>query len=165
MKQKKLGKEWVSMDKKTFKASFINLLEQNVIGLSSDEKVNCMKKWIRDYQQFDSGSIKKENTEEFIKVGLLVRKTIREIVRVQLLPPEKIILLQDERYCKNTFDINYPFLKKVVWTLPLFDQRKVNGYDRYWADPITINNEKFLICNDWYERNRPKFLKWKDELK
>lgn len=140
------------------------MLEQDVIGLSSDEKIKYMKKWIRDHQQNDTGSINKVNTEESMKIGLLVRTTIKEIERVQLLSPEKVKLLQDERYCKNTFDINYPFLKKLEWKSPLSDQRKVNGYDRYWAEAIMIYNEKFLICNDWYEKNRPKFMRWINEL-
>jgi hypothetical protein len=77
-----------------------------------------------------------------------------------LLTPDKISLLQDERYCKETFDINYPMLQKVNLRASLIDQRKVNGYDRYWKDPVTIHNEKYLICNDWYERNKPKFILW-----
>jgi hypothetical protein len=51
-------------------------------------------------------------------------------------------------------------LKKVVWGTSLFEQRKVNGYDRYWAEPVTIDNEKYLVCNDWYERNKTKFILW-----
>jgi hypothetical protein len=39
--------EWSSLDKKTFKTSVLRLLEEDVIGLSSESKIKYMKKWIR----------------------------------------------------------------------------------------------------------------------
>jgi hypothetical protein len=102
--------------------------------------------------------------EDTIKVGNLVQTTIRQIVRAQRLSEERVRLLLDPRYCKSTFDINYPFLKRVDWNTPLSEQRKINGYDRYWKKEVTIHNDKYLICNDWYERNKPKFKKWVKEL-
>jgi hypothetical protein len=69
-------------------------------------------------------------------------------------------MLEDERYSKNTFDINFPFLKKINWGTSLSDQRKVNGYNRYWKDELLINGERYFVCSQWYDRNKPKFIKW-----
>lgn len=55
-------------------------------------------------------------------------------------------------------------LKKVTYDRPLIDQRTVNGYFRYWAKPVIIQNEKYFVCNDWYERNRSKFVTWADSI-
>jgi hypothetical protein len=103
------------MDKKTFKSNFITLLKSEVVGLAAEEKVKYIKKWIRDYEI----GLKPKSTEidkrETVKIGVLVRITLRKLVKDQLLSEEKVRLLQDERYCKSTFDINYPFLKKVQW--------------------------------------------------
>ncbi|WP_394234130.1 hypothetical protein [Niallia oryzisoli] len=158
------------MDKITFKSSFFRFLEEEVANLSSDKKIKYMKKWIKEYEQKQSkvnqsyNPVKTINTDISKKVGILVRTSLKEIISAGMLSSEKIKLLQDEKYCKYTFDINYPFLKKVVWNSPLINQRDINGYPRYWKDPISIHNESYLICNDWYERNKQKYINWVSDL-
>jgi hypothetical protein len=154
------------MDKKIFKTSVLKLLRQDVIGLSDESKIKYMKKWIRDYERENQSSTEVLNLQDPTKVGLLVRTTIRKIIgsSSSSLSNEKIAQLQDERYCKTTFDINYPFLKKVMVGSSLSQQRKINGYDRYWEGEVIINGERYIICNDWYERNKPRFIKWVNNL-
>jgi hypothetical protein len=154
------------MDKKIFKTSVLKLLRQDVIGLSDESKIKYMKKWIRDYERENQSSTEALNLQDPTKVGLLVRTTIRKIIgsSSSSLSSEKIAQLQDERYCKTTFDINYPFLKKVMVGSSLSQQRKINGYDRYWEGEVIINGERYIICNDWYERNKPRFIKWVNNL-
>jgi hypothetical protein len=156
------------MDKSTFKSSILRILEEDVEELSPENKIKYMKKWIREYEQrkldkpVQSTFILEQQGE--VKIGLLVRNTFKKLIRENVLNSEKVRLLQDERYCKTTFDINYPFLKRVEHGLPLSVQRKINGYDRYWSDVIRINQEDYLVCNDWYERNRTKFNKWVKDI-
>ncbi|MCM3665837.1 hypothetical protein M3204_15570 [Mesobacillus subterraneus] len=161
------------MKKSKFKSSFQKFLSEEVEGLSNEQKIKYMKKWIKDYQNSNESDGKPLMVEEVQailsidsskKIGVLVRTTIDDIIKRGLLTPNKIVMLQDERYCKETFDINFPMLKKVDWKISLFNQRKINGYDRYWAEPVTIQNEKFLICKEWYERNKPKFIMWVKNL-
>jgi putative AlgH/UPF0301 family transcriptional regulator len=149
-----------SMDKKTFKKSVLYLLEHDVIGLSSEIKIKYMKKWIREYQIENHETTEDLNLEDSMKIGQLVRKTMKTIISNHDLSDEKISQLQEGKYSKNAFDINYPFLKKVLRNSPQSQQRKVNGYDRYWEEAIIINGERYFICNDWYERNRSKFINW-----
>lgn len=54
--------------------------------------------------------------------------------------------------------------KKVAFNIDLLEQRRVNGYYRYWAEPVTIHYEKYLVCNDWYERNKSKFIIWAESI-
>jgi len=161
------------MDRREFKEKFVSLLEQEVLGLAQDKKLKYMKKWIRDYEKIQQDPTVKEEhrvklssfqLDSTKKIGVLVRTTLREMVNAQLITSDRLRLLQDANYCKNTFDINYPFLIKVVHGVPLSNQRKINGYDRYWSEPITINNERFMICNDWYERNKSKYIRWVEFL-
>lgn len=159
------------MDKKTFKITFNTLLEASVDGLTNEQKIKYMKKWIREHEKIEESktnkSIKLPNSlpvDSTEKIGELVRTKLAQIIRNHLLSPEKVRVLQDARHCKNLFDINYPMLKKVTYDGPLIQQRTVNGYFRYWAKPVTIHNEKYLVCNDWYERNRTKFINWVDGL-
>ena len=137
-----------------------------------------MKKWLREFEpknhtsqviNITSGEKSIESTsknpvvlniDSTEKIGSIVKTTLLKLVSTRLLTSEHLRLLQDEKYCKYTFDINYPFLKKIDTSKSISDQRKINGYDRYWAKVITINQEKYLVCNDWYERNKTKFINW-----
>lgn len=159
------------MDKKTFKITFNKLLEASVDGISNEQKIKYMKKWIRDHEKTEENNISEPFTlpnsilvESSEKIGELVRTKLARIIRNNLLSPEKVRALQEARHCKNLFDINYPMFKKVKYDSPLIEQRTVNGYFRYWAKPVTIHNEKYLVCNDWYERNRTKFINWVQRL-
>jgi hypothetical protein len=153
------------MDKLTFKSRMLRFLEEDVDGLSTESKIKYMKKWIRDYEQnIPAKYVSTTQPQEEQKIGALVRVTIFKMARNDFLSPEKIRLLQDERYCKSTFDLNYRFLKKVDKNISISAQRKINGYDRYWAEEVVINRERFFICNDWYERNRTRFVKWVREI-
>jgi hypothetical protein len=155
------------MDKRTFKTSVLKILEEDVEGLSTESKLKYLKKWIRDFEQQNLvktiQTINDQVQVEF-KIGALVRSMMSKLASGDLLSPEKIRLLQDERYCKSTFDINYPFLKKVESGSSHSLQRKINGYDRYWSDEILIHRERYFICNDWYERNRSRFTKWVKDI-
>ncbi|MEH7346574.1 hypothetical protein V7122_22255 [Bacillus sp. JJ1532] len=152
------------MNKKTFKTQVTQLLEQEVIGLEKEIKIKYMKKWIRDYERSLIDSSTKQESDHSMKIGILVRTTLAKLNQAKLLTPDRVARLQDAKYCKLTFEINYSFLKKVQHFSSLSDQRKVNGFDRYWADEIEIDQVKYIVCNDWYERNRPKFTRWVREI-
>lgn len=100
-----------------------------------------------------------ENDNE-IKIGQFVRNALIHLIEDDKVTFEMIGWLCDKKYCKETFDINLPMLKKLETGVPLSDQRKVNGYDRYWKDVVTIKGLKYIVCNDWYDRNRGKFEYW-----
>ncbi|MBY0121465.1 hypothetical protein [Bacillus sp. S/N-304-OC-R1] len=148
------------MDKKTFKTKVTQLIEQDVVGLEKEIKIKYMKKWIRDYERSLIELSPNQESHSTIKIGILVRNTLTKFNRAKLLTPDRVSRLQDAKYCKTTFDINYPFLIKVQHGTSYSEQRKVNGYDRYWADEIVIDQVRYFVCNDWYERNRPKFIRW-----
>lgn len=152
------------MDKKTFKSHVTQLLEQEVIGLEKELKIKYMKKWIRDYERNLIDSSTKQESHHSMKIGILVRTTLAKLNQSRLLSPDKVALLLDSKYCKTTFDINYPLLVKVWQSSSLTEQRKVNGYDRYWKDEIVIDQVRYFVCNDWYERNKPRFLRWVREI-
>ncbi|MCM3768759.1 hypothetical protein [Neobacillus niacini] len=152
------------MDKWSFKTKFIDLLKADVDGLTQEGKIKYMKKWLRENEQKQQNQAEVLDKQSGLKVGVLVNTTFKKLVASQSLSNEMIVLLQEERYSKNTFDINYPFLKKVDRRASLSEQRKVNGYDRYWKDDIIINGERYFVCSQWYERNKPKFIKWHNHI-
>ncbi|MCT2534770.1 hypothetical protein NC661_04475 [Aquibacillus koreensis] len=99
-----------------------------------------------------------------LKVGELVRNSMKKLAFSNQLPPDIVSTLCDERHSKEVFDINYAFLKKLNASKNLTDQRLINGYARYWAKPITINGDKYFMCNDWYDRNKTRFIKWVNRI-
>ena len=126
------GRSYSELNKSTFKSTFFRLLEEDVTGLSTEQKIRYMKKWLREFEfknhtseviNITSGeksiqSISKNpvifNIDSTEKIGIIVRTTLLKMVSAHLLTPEHLRLLQDEKYCKYTFDINYPFLKKWI---------------------------------------------------
>ncbi len=92
-----------------------------------------------------------------------IRKKIGEIANSELrnqlskgVSMQELSDLQDARYCKQKFDLNYPLLSK-----NRFDSR---GYPRYYKESILINGEPFYLCNQWFEtpanNDRPYLLRW-----
>ena len=139
--------------------------------LSLSEKVaDTAELFLRSYQLiqlFDSktATLKKDNKAEQkeetfnkVKIGKLVRDTFNRIFKDNLLSDNEIQNLMNVEYCKKIFDMNYPILKEINHSISLKEQRKINGYDRYYAKPF---ENKYLLCNDWYERNRKLFDIWR----
>lgn len=44
------------------------------------------------------------------------------------------------------------------------EQRKVDGYYRYWRDVFIYNDKKYLACKEWFEPNRKYFVKWAEKF-
>lgn len=96
----------------------------------------------------------------FLRIGILVRNEIGKYASNNQLSHDMIQNLLDERYCRETFGINFPVLKKVDKDQTIIEQIKVNGLKRYWNMSYIINGDKYLLCHSWSELHRPKFLKW-----
>lgn len=99
-----------------------------------------------------------------MKIGQLVRTELVYALENGYADPDEIKLLQTPDYSKDKFGILYPLLKKIASAKPLKEERRINGYYRYYAKMLTINNEYYVLCNDWYERptnnDRPFLERW-----
>lgn len=76
----------------------------------------------------------KQSVQDFVK------ETLTTLFKNNILTKEEIDLLQDKKYTKKLFDINYPLLEK--------NEKKRHdskGYPRYWKDKIN----GFLVCQEW----------------
>lgn len=83
-------------------------------------------------------------------IGKYARQTITDLLKTKQLTPAEISDLEDPVFCKNTLGMNYPVLVDVT----------KSGYDtdRYYKQDSSI--APYVICNDWYKGNRPKFDAW-----
>ncbi|MHB8127338.1 MAG: DUF4145 domain-containing protein [Desulfitobacteriaceae bacterium] len=73
-----------------------------------------------------------------IKIGAFVRNTMDKLVQEDAMDEDMVALLCSKNYCKQTFDLNYPFLKRLEKGISLSEQRKIKGHDRYWAQEVKI---------------------------
>ncbi|WP_209124456.1 hypothetical protein [Alkalihalobacillus sp. BA299] len=97
-------------------------------------------------------------------IAVFVRDIIDDLINQNKLPKEKIVHLCDARYSKETFLLPYPMLQKVIEGTPLSSQRKINGRDRYYVNPIKVHGEKYLLCNHWVEKSRHPFKVWLEQV-
>lgn len=100
-----------------------------------------------------------DNTSQ-IKIGKFVRSTLRDLLNQELLSEKEAKLLTTYEYTKRKLNINYPLLIEIDFSKSLKQQRLVNGMPRYWNEVFVIGNEKYLVCQEWYERNRSYFEAW-----
>ncbi len=84
-----------------------------------------------------------------MKIGQLVRTSMNLIIANCKNSEMLLSNLTSESYSKNTFNINYPFLKKVTSNDP--------KQDRYWKDKYMINNEYYVVTSEWYKGSLPLF--------
>lgn len=102
-------------------------------------------------------SIKNEETSKVtkLKIGKYVQTTFNRVI--SKIDAAELKNLQNAGYSKTTFDIQYPFLKKVLIT----DGVKI---ERYWKKPIELIGNKYWLCSEWYENkannDRPHYEKW-----
>lgn len=102
---------------------------------------------------------------EEIRIGLLVRSTFPDLVKNEIIGVSDIAELVNQDYCKTTFNLNYPFLKRLDRTKDLAKQRFEGVYPRYYVNPITIFSNDYYLCQEWFEHSKPLYLSWLNKVK
>ena len=84
-----------------------------------------------------------QSVQDFIK------ETLTSLFEKNILTDEEIALLQDKKYSKETFGIQYPLLAKNY--IDIFEETKDGKkYARYWQK---FNVNKFYVCSQWWLNN------------
>lgn len=95
-----------------------------------------------------------------MKIGQYVQKTFVEII--PKIDRRELENLQRHDYSKAVFDLQYPFLRKVLKS----DHQKPI---RYWKTPVRILGELYFMCSEWYEKDpnndRPYYEKWLKQMR
>lgn len=96
-------------------------------------------------------------TEDYLnneKMGKLVINIFKYLVSNNLISNEDVVLLKTKEGSSNLGS----------WKPILIDYSEsivdVNGYTRYYADPIKINGNDYYLCKEWIEESRKKFVPW-----
>ena len=86
-----------------------------------------------------------------LKVGYIAQTTLKDVLESGTVTDDEVKLMMTKDYSKQVFSINYPLLAKK------------RNQDRYYAKPLVINNERYFLCNDWFDSNKPYLLKWLED--
>ena len=99
-------------------------------------------------------------------IGAHVRATMADLAQTGRLTPALVAELSSARYCRQRFNLGYPLLKPVDPAMDLPSQRRdPNGYARYWKQPVRIGEHSFLMCHEWFDRQRTAFDQWVRDLR
>jgi len=88
-----------------------------------------------------------------MKIGVIVRTVLKEILSKNTIPPGEIANLQNKDYSKKNFGLQFPLLRKA-------NNNSLEKIARYYAEAININDEYYFICSEWYAQSKGLLLLW-----
>jgi len=92
-----------------------------------------------------------------MRIGVIVKTVFRHVLESGNIPENEIEKMQDEKYSKETFGVQFPVLRKA-------DNQNCKHPDRYYAKPIQIFDQCYFICSQWFEtssnNDRPYLMEW-----
>jgi len=118
------------------------------------------RKELRDKDDHESS----RTTEKEIRPGNAIRQRFLELISQQLITAEVLNMLLDKEDTGKTLGIRYPFLKAYNPDVSIKEITYINGNARYSSRPIEISGEQYLITNDLYAKNVPRFMEWADSI-
>lgn len=91
---------------------------------------------------------------ERYKVGIVARAGIQLSIISGLFGVEQLELTLSPEECKRIFHFSYPLFRNEN------ESTHLNGYNRYWKTPVSINDISYLVCKEWFESNRKYLIFW-----
>lgn len=85
------------------------------------------------------------------KIGKLVRSSLVQLLESNKVSAAEIEQLQTKAYSKEIFNLNFPLLVQLD-----------GEYDkvRYYRVPIVINNIEYVLCSQWFNKDRELLINW-----
>lgn len=99
-----------------------------------------------------------------LRPGQMIRDKFAELISKGFITEELLTILTDKEGTANALGVRYAFLKEYNPDIPLKELTYIGKHPRYTAQPIEINVKQYLITNDLYKTNLPRFLEWADAI-
>lgn len=94
-------------------------------------------------------------------VSNLVKGRLVPLLEQGMVSEEEVGMLQSLWYSKETFGLSLPVLKRLEPTEdPSTASKDYKGRGRYYVRPINVRGERYLVCSQWYQRNRASLETW-----
>ncbi len=90
--------------------------------------------------------------------------TFPDLIDNKQISEEEIQRLLDFDYCKATFNVNYPVIKKIDLSKSIKENRYEGNYTRYYAFTIEIYGNICLLTSEWYEWNKQYYIQWLEKI-
>ena len=91
---------------------------------------------------------------ERYKVGIVAKAGVQLSIISGLFGDEQLELTLSPEECKRIFHFSYPLFRNEN------ESAHLNGYNRYWKNPVSINGISYLVCKEWFESNRKYLIFW-----
>ncbi len=99
-----------------------------------------------------------------LKIGQFVYTALRKLGECGYsFSDNEIDIMCTAEWTQKVFHTSKPFMKKYVGKET--DNKGEDGSVRFLAKPFTFGNKQVLISKEWFERQRPHFIKWYSTLK
>lgn len=96
-----------------------------------------------------------------LKIGKLVRGFFLYMQEKNELDESTTGFLEKKEDCKQVFGISYGVLKYIPPNSDISEYIKDNYQrNRYWNEIFTFNNKNYVVCSQWGESHKSKFLNW-----
>lgn len=144
------------------------------ILLLSEGIADTSELFVRSYQMFTmfadapetdkTPPVRKEEKQQLpqstdaykeLKVGKLAQVVLRKMLEDGAAGEDEVRFMQQSAYSKQFFGLNYPLLVRAD---------AVYEKVRYYAAPLVIRGEQYMMCSQWFEtpanNDRPYLLHW-----
>ena len=134
------------------------------VMVAADEVSDTSELFMRSHQlaamlgdQFSAPKMEKGKAERArnwaeLAVGKVARFVLRPCLEVGKADMKEIEAMQTTEYSKNTFGLSFPLLRRMP---------DDSTPSRYYAQPLTIRDEEYYLCSQWYEdKCRTKLETW-----
>ncbi len=120
--------------------------------------------YLGDKQELLDNGESSEAIEREIRPGYAIRQRFLELISQQFITNEVLNMLMDKEETGKTLGIRYPFLKAYNPDVSIKEITYINGNARYSSKPIEISDKQYLITNDLYAKNVPRFMEWANSI-
>lgn len=142
-------------------ANDIRTLVIKLLGKYRIPKRNCFIYLQRDLSSIHSTDQIVQQLEESIddtekqvdselKIGEYAQLVFSKIFKEHISETE-LVNMQDRKWSSQILGLSYPLLKKYIENISNKKQIYINGGNRYWKTPVTVNGELYFICSQWHK--------------
>lgn len=137
-----LHEEYVAEPSELFVRSL--QMYHSFLKLNKPKEENVVEEKIEEEPETNKKVSEKLKELEGMTIGAIVRNVLRKLLEEEKVTKEEIEQLQTLEYSKETFQIQYPLLQKVVSN----DGNIPRGY---YVTPVKVYGEEYYLCSDWFE--------------
>lgn len=99
------------------------------------------------------------------KIGEFVRNAVEYLISKNFLDEAILKDITSAQWSRDILHLNHPFFREIDDKESLAEQRKDNyGRARYWDIVFVVGSKKYVVCKEWYERQRKHFVPWYEKV-